>query len=122
MRSLVRRYQNLQPEPKFEQLSFHALVPVPDKVLAAGFDPAGYDWERKHWGCKWGALDIKVQHCPMPKGAKVIYKFKTPDSAPIALFDVVAKDHPALRLILKAKYEGETTSTTTTWEQGVRRV
>lgn len=118
----MRRYQDVAPEPKLERFSFHALVPVPDKVLRAGFDPVGYDWEVKHWGCKWGALDIKVQHCPMPKGAKVIYKFRTPNSAPEALLDVVAKDHPALRLILKVKYEGETTTSTTTWEQGVRRV
>lgn len=114
MRSLIRRYQKLLPKPKLQQFCFHSLVPVPDEVLQAGFDSAGYDWEVSNWGCKWGALDIKVQHCPMSKGAKVIYKFKTANSAPLALLDVVAQNHPAL--FFKLKCDG----TSLTWKKGLR--
>jgi hypothetical protein len=119
MRSLMRLYQGTPPPPKFEKFCFHALKPVPDEILAQGFDRAGYDWESKHWGCKWGALDIKVQPCPIARGGKVIYKFKTPNSSPTALLDTVAKDHPTLKLVLVSKYEGGGT-TTTTWNKGER--
>lgn len=118
-RSLMQRYGAI-PTPKMERFSFHALVPVPAEILAKGFNRWGHDWEVKHWGCKWGALDIKVQHCPMPRGAKVVYKFRTPNSSPTALLDVVAKDHPTLKLVLVVKYEQEGTYTAT-WIKGERR-
>jgi len=117
--SLARLYQSERLPDRYEEFSFHALVPVPDEVLKSGFDRVGYDWEVRNWGCKWGALDIKVKPCPMPSKGKVIYKFKTPNSAPVALLDVVAKDHPGVKLILKCKYEEGGTSTTT-WEGGSR--
>jgi hypothetical protein len=38
-------------------LNFHSLVPVPPEILAAGYNDAGYNWEREQWGCKWGACE-----------------------------------------------------------------
>jgi hypothetical protein len=118
--SLMARYGTL-PTPKLEAFCFHALVPVPDQILAKGFDRFGHDWEVKHWGCKWGALDIRVRPCPMPRGGKVVYKFRTPNSSPSALLDVVAKDHPTLKLVLVVECEQEGGRVTTTWNKGVRR-
>jgi hypothetical protein len=118
-RALMLRYQGTPPEPQQELLCFNALKPVPQDILDAGFDPMGKQWEEKHWGCKWGALDIKRQLPAMSKGAKAVYKFRTPNSAPAPLFDTVASNHPMLKLVLVVKYEGGGT-TTTTWNKGER--
>ena len=47
-------------ETEVEVLNFHSLVPVPDEVLQAGYEAAGYDWERENWGCKWGADEPQI--------------------------------------------------------------
>src|ERR1035438_5932980 len=44
-----------EPEGEPDGLNFHSLVPVPEEVLKAGYESAGYDWEQKNWGCKWAA-------------------------------------------------------------------
>ena len=44
-----------EPEGEPDALNFHSLVPIPENLLAAGYDGARYDWEMANWGCKWGA-------------------------------------------------------------------
>jgi hypothetical protein len=41
-------------------LNFHSLVPIPPEILAAGYNDAGYNWEREQWGCKWGACETQL--------------------------------------------------------------
>ena len=41
-------------------LNFHSLLPIPDLVLKAGYADAGFDWERKQWGCRWGACNVEL--------------------------------------------------------------
>lgn len=108
--SLVRLYQKRTVPPRFDELSFHALYPVPDEILRSGYK-VGYDWEVVNWGCKWGATRIK-RTCPMSN--MVRYRFNTPDNAPLALLDKVASDYPTLKLVLK--FNG----VTITWEHGKR--
>ncbi len=49
-----------QPEEKPNVFNLHSLVPVPPDIIAAGYETAGYDWEREHWGCKWGACHAEL--------------------------------------------------------------
>jgi hypothetical protein len=64
--ALMSRYKGKSgyADDKYELLCFNALIPVPNKVLMKGFDPQGYNWEMEHWGCKWGACDIKRRVLP----------------------------------------------------------
>ena len=74
----------------------------------------------KHWGTKWGASDIDVVIYPMSNGvAKVVYKFRTAWSEPLALLDQVAKDHPGVKLQLKCRDE-DGGRTQVTWKEGHR--
>ena len=99
-----------------DALNFHSLLPVPDDVLAAGYEAAGYDWERDHWGCKWGACHAELidewDGC-------VCYSFDTAWSPPIEFCQSVARQWPTLTFILEyeeggmgfkglARFEGET--------------
>lgn len=45
-----------------EDFCFHSLYPVPEDVIAAGFDEAGYDWCSKFWGTKWGSVQSKIMN------------------------------------------------------------
>jgi len=42
-------------EEKKNVLNFHSLMPIPPEIVSAGYGEAGYEWELKNWGCKWGA-------------------------------------------------------------------
>jgi hypothetical protein len=44
-----------------ENLCFHKLYPVPSKFTQTYYDEKSYEWERKHWGCKWGAKHSKIK-------------------------------------------------------------
>jgi hypothetical protein len=96
-------------------LNFHNLVPIPDEVLAAGYEAAGYDWEKKNWGCMWGANDTLV----VDEWERVVmYEFNTAWSPPSAFLEALAKKLPTLLFILEyeelgcgfkglAKFQGE---------------
>ena len=95
-------------------LNFHSLVPIPAKVLAAGYEQAGLDWEKKHWGCTGGAFDAGIVSELPTK-----YHFDTLCSPPIAFCAAVARKWPELILLLKyvqphlrleglARFEGKT--------------
>ena len=94
----------LKPEAtEVEALNFHSLVPVPDEILQAGYDPAGYEWETANWGCKWGAdgttiLDVGGNH--------LIYEFYTAWSPPLEFLKKVAVQWPALVMVLDYEEPG----------------
>lgn len=77
-------------------LSFHALVPVPDDVLQAGYVDAGYTWQREHYGTKWEPEEIQLE-----RGDGVaVYTFLTAWSPPIPWLETVAGKFPDLKLRL----------------------
>lgn len=89
-------------------LSFHRLYPIPDKVIAIGYDPkgGGYDWQTKHWGVKWGASYAKREEGRFPDGKLALsYVFDTPWEPPIAWLEKVSADYPLLRFELNFRYE-----------------
>lgn len=78
-----------------EQLSFHALVPIPAGALALPYDSSsdpqaerfegklGWEWERELWGVQWGASESKlVEHAP----GKAVYTYETPWGVGLAFF------------------------------------
>ena len=100
-----------------EVLNFHGLVPVPQEILNAGYEAAGYDWEKANWGCKWGAENPTLLD---EWAGCVIYEFDTAWSPPMEFLQAVAKQLPALTCILEyeepgmaykgvAKFQGELT-------------
>jgi hypothetical protein len=102
-------------ETEVEMLNFHSLIPVPDEILKAGYDPAGYDWEVANWGCKWGADATTIVD---EGGTCMIYEFYTAWSPPIKFLKKVAVQWPALQFVLSyeepgvgykglAKFQGE---------------
>ena len=87
-----------EPEGDPDVLNFHSLVPVPDQVLNAGYESAGYDWEKENWGCKWGAESPTI---PDEWEGCVLYEFDTAWSPPIELLQRVAVQSPALVFVLE---------------------
>jgi len=104
---------------KEEVLSFHALYPVPKEVLLAPYDPnglkkaaeqypewfsrfpnliAGYDWENKNWGCKWGASDTYVSDDYRENGedATICYSFDSAWSPPVMFIETISPLWPTL--------------------------
>ena len=104
-----------EPEGEPDTLNFHSLVPVPEEVLKAGYEPAGHDWELANWGCKWGASDPEILD---EWEGHVEYEFHTAWSPPIEFLQKVAVQWPSLVFVLAyeepgigfkgiAKFQGE---------------
>ena len=85
-------------EDQANVLNFHSLVPIPDAVLAAGYEDAGDDWEVAHWGCKWGACQAELAD---EGDGQLRYTFATAWSPPIEFLKQVALRRPALLLVLE---------------------
>lgn len=90
-------------ETEIEVLNFHSLIPVPDNVLQAGYEAAGYDWERANWGCKWGADNAQLLD---EGGTCLIYEFDTAWSPPMQFLQTVAKQWGALQFVLDYEEPG----------------
>jgi hypothetical protein len=85
-------------EDQASVLNFHSLVPIPDAVLAAGYETAGYDWERERWGCKWGACQAEV----VDEGdGQLHYTFATAWSPPIEFLKKVGPRYSTLTYLLE---------------------
>lgn len=41
--------------------TFHALCPVPLRILRQTYSDAGHRWQTRNWGTKWNAYDIHIQ-------------------------------------------------------------
>jgi len=78
-------------------LNFHNLVPIPPEVIAAGYDPAGFEWERNNWGCKWGACSASLAD---EWEGTLIYAFETAWSPPVPFLEKLAPQWPALTFLL----------------------
>jgi hypothetical protein len=89
-----------EPEAAPAALSFHSLVPIPPAVLEAGYHLAGYDWEREHWGCQWGACHA----CLVDSwDGGILYQFDTAWTPPLPFLQQVSRDW--LKLHFRLEYE-----------------
>lgn len=75
---------------------FNALVPVPQDVLDAGFQSAGYEWSVVNWGTKWDASITAYDD----GGSKITYVFDTAWSPPIPFLHTVSAKWPDLTFTL----------------------
>lgn len=109
-------WEEVAKDEKLNPLNFHSLVSIPAVVLQAGYQEAGYDWERANWGCKWGACEARLIDS---SDGELLYDFDTAWSPPIEFLETVAKEHPNLTFILEydepgigfkglARFNGET--------------
>lgn len=67
-------------EVQLAEFSFHAVVPIPDDILAAGYSQSGYNWQIGHWGTKW---DVGEFNLVEPSSMELIYHFDTAWSPPV---------------------------------------
>ena len=108
--------------------SFHAFVPVPREVMLSPYDPgslekkkaeypewfdrfpglmAGYDWEHRNWGVKWGARDASISNKTEINGeTEVVYTFDTAWGPPTEFMDRLAALYPNLQFHLSFTEEG----------------
>lgn len=78
-------------------LNFHSLVPVPPEILEAGYNDAGYNWEREQWGCKWGACEPELVD---EWEGHLHYSFETAWTPPLVFLEKVARPWPMLKFLL----------------------
>jgi hypothetical protein len=84
-------------------LNLHSLAPVPAEMVKAGYNEAAYNWEKAHWGCKWGACNAQI----VDEGqGYVMYEFDTAWTPPLEFIEQVSKDWPALSLHLEYNEPG----------------
>jgi hypothetical protein len=79
-------------------LNFHSLYPIPPEVIKAGYEEAGYEWERNNWGCKWGASNPELTN---ETDGCLVYQFDTAWSPPIEFLSHIAKLWPHLIFVLE---------------------
>jgi len=115
-RGTPQRYgpgRNPADRPVTDMLCFHKLCPVPEGLLQRSYRArkenekdlppvdgclSGLEWERGHWGCKWGVSDCD---CRVDvSGDQVEYRFLTPWSPPIGFLEHVSAVFPELRFEL----------------------
>ena len=78
-------------------LNFHSLVPIPPEILSAGYNDAGYHWEREQWGCKWGACETQLVD---EWEGHLHYAFETAWVPPIPFLEKLAPQWPTLKFLL----------------------
>lgn len=110
------------------KLSFHAFVPMPREVMLAPYDGnrlqkakveypewfdrfpnllAGYDWEHRNWGVKWGACEAEVSEIWEEGGEyKVDFSFDTAWGPPEDFYYQVGKMYPSLTFHATYSEEG----------------
>ena len=106
--------------PRESALSFHTLDPVPDELIARPYGhggneqadrvdgcTCGFEWEAKHWGCKWGACEVWVAKQP-GDDKRILYVFDTPWGAPLSWLKVVSSNYPTLKFDLLWQMEDQT--------------
>lgn len=119
---------------------FHAFVPVPREVMLAPYDPnrfkemqdkypewfsrfpnmiAGYDWENRNWGCKWGASDAHlISEGGSDEDYSVDYEFQTAWSPPMDFMHSLAMMYPTLKFSFSFREEGMGFEGDAEWENG----
>ena len=85
------------PDEEHNVLNFHSLVPIPPEVIAAGYNNTGHDWEREHWGCRWGACETRLAD---EGDGQLMYDFDTAWAPPIPFLETLAPQWPTLKFLL----------------------
>jgi hypothetical protein len=98
-----KRYR--RPARRAMPLSFHALVPIPDAVLAGPYDDRARDTESRLWGVKWGAYKIKMER---RGAASAVFEFETPYGPALTFWRRVATAWPVLRVAGTWSTQGDT--------------
>jgi hypothetical protein len=88
-----------EPEP----FNLHNLVPIPEEVLKAGYEDAGYEWEKANWGCKWGACESELVE---EYENDLLYGFDTAWSPCIEFLKKLAPQWPNLTFLLEYEEGG----------------
>ncbi len=100
------------PDP----LNFHSLFPIPDEIMKIGYHEAGYDWERAHWGCKWGACHAEMVDLT---DQQLLYQFDTAWTPPEPFVEAVSRRYPKLKFYLHYEEGGEDFEGESVFENGV---
>jgi hypothetical protein len=87
-----------------------------DRLKQDGIILDGYHWQCKHWGTKWDADGVEASISE----ERAEYHFATAWSPPLALFDAVAKDFPALTFRLRYFEPTEDFTGYVVWRHGSR--
>jgi len=95
----IQKY--LGDEACWELLSFHKLYPVPRKFTGRYYNEVSYDWEIRHWGCKYGAKHSKITK---RTDDSLVYTFLV-SNVPINWLKRVSSDYP--ELVFDFEYENE---------------
>lgn len=66
------------------------IIPVPKEVQKAGYSPAGYEWQSKHWGTKWD-----VNATLEDRGFCLVYTFKSAWCMPKPVIDKLYRMFPS---------------------------
>lgn len=84
-----------KPEPGEQPnvLNFHNLMPIPNRILRAGYSSAGYNWEIENWSSKWGACRAWIQS---ESPSEIVYMFETPWAPPLGLLRHASLNWPTL--------------------------
>lgn len=81
-----------------ETFQFHNFIPIPKKVLEAGYNEKGRDWEYENWGVQWGAIYPKILD-EETNSRKLVYKFGTAWSTPQLFFKGISRQFPELLFV-----------------------
>ena len=119
---------------KESDLSFHQLYSVPDEVRAIPYSrntavevykklgipeedwvDSGYEWEQKHWGCKWGSSEAELTE---REDGMLGYTFNTPWGPPMEFMEKVTKDYPELCFELEYEEPGMAFAGKSEWSDG----
>ncbi len=83
-----------------EPLSFQVFAPIPDNVLACGYNDLvpgtnkqAYEWERDLWGVKWGAYETVLRY---NRNGAAMYEFTTAWAPPDRWLEKVSQQYPEL--------------------------
>jgi hypothetical protein len=98
---------NYQPDKKREplDLSFHAIVPLPQSYSERSYTDCGYDLEHETWGTKWGAYD---QEPPTFADGAATYSFTCAWGHPDKWLRKAAASWPSLKFFMSYGGEGPT--------------
>jgi hypothetical protein len=120
--------------------SFHAFVPVPREIMLSPYDPnrlkemtvkypewfsrfpnliAGYDWEHKNFGVKWGANSPEIEdHGGDDENYSVTYSFDTAWAPPTEFLHRLSALYPTLSFEHFFREEGMGFEGDYRWEDG----
>lgn len=91
-------------EAKYELLSLHQVVPLPDKALAGPYDPVGYAAEHEAWGVKWGVRGAEREYDAGEGWTE--YRFATAWAPPLEFVRRASKRYPTLMFDLRYEEDG----------------